>query len=225
MLSIFGMWLIAIIVKIPTPLATDVHPFQGETYCVVDFDLTFGAGSGRIYFKIVFVALYAVPFAVTFVFNIAIIAIMNRRGIPGNSVSDAACRRREKTNRKVLRMVLVVVAAFLICWSLYFILMVLRKNGIHVSCNVLYLRLLLAHFNAALTPFLYAIFSENYRQGFEEILSCHRLRCLRVSDRTNRDVKSDVNDISSRRRSSVNHLRSSVELRTLRFNSTDQLLN
>ena len=225
LLSIFGMWLIAIIVKIPTPLATDVHPFQGETYCVVDFDLTFGAGSGRIYFKIVFVALYAVPFAVTFVFNIAVIAIMNRRGIPGNSVSDAACRRREKTNRKVLRMVLVVVAAFLICWSLYFILIVLRKNGIHVSCNVLYLRLLLAHFNAALTPFLYAVFSENYRQGFEEILSCRWLRCHRVSDKTNRDVKPDVNDISSRRRSSVNHLRSSVELRTLRFNSTDQLLN
>ena len=121
LLSIFGVWLIAIIVKIPTPLATDVHPFQGETYCVVDFDLTFGTGSGRIYFKIVFVALYAVPFAVTFVFNIAIIiAIMHRRGIPGNSVSDAAYRRREKTNRKVMRMVLVVVAAFLICWSWYF---------------------------------------------------------------------------------------------------------
>ncbi|CAH3195089.1 unnamed protein product, partial [Porites evermanni] len=110
LLSIFGMWLIAIIVKIPTPLAT----YRCETYCVVDFDLTFGAGSGRIYFKIVFVALYAVPFAVTFVFNIAIIAIMNRRGIPGNSISDAACRRHEKTNRKVMRMVLVVVAAFLI---------------------------------------------------------------------------------------------------------------
>ena len=103
--------------------------------------------------------------------------------------------------------------------------MVLRKNGIHVSCYVLYLRLLLAHFNAALTPFPYAIFSENYRQGFEEILSCRWLRCHRVSDKTNMDVKSDVNDISSRRRSSVNHLRSSVELRTLRFNSTDQLLN
>lgn len=47
LLSIFGMWLIAIIVKIPTPLATDVHPFQGETYCVVDFDLTFGAGQAE----------------------------------------------------------------------------------------------------------------------------------------------------------------------------------
>ena len=39
------------------------------------------------------------------------------------------------------------------------------------SCNVLYIRLLVAHFNAALTPVLYAIFSEKYRQGFGEIFS------------------------------------------------------
>jgi len=49
--------------------------------------------------------------------------------------------------------------------------MVLRKNGVHVSCDVLYLRWLLAHFNNALTPWLYAMFSKNFRQGFGDLLS------------------------------------------------------
>ena len=164
-------WLISIGVKIPTLLATDLDEFEGEIYCIVDLDLTFGAGSGDIYFKFKVVVLYAIPFAITVGFNFAIIVTMNKRTIPGNTVANTNNRYHEKTNRKVISMVLIVVAAFLLCWSLYFVLMVLRQNNIQVPCNVLYLRLLLAHFNAALTPLLYAIFSENYRQGFGEIFS------------------------------------------------------
>lgn len=163
---ILATWLISIGVKVPTLLATDLDEFEGEIYCIVDLDLTFGAGSGEIYFKFKFVVLYAISFAVTVGLNFAIIVTMNKRTIPGNTVVHTNNRYHEKTNRKVIRMVLIVVAAFLLCWSLYFVLMVLRQNNIQVSCNVLYLRLLQTHFNAARTSLLYAIFSENYRQGF-----------------------------------------------------------
>ena len=228
LLFISAMWLVAITVEIPTLLATDLETFQGESYCVVDLDLAFGAGSGEIYFKFVFIVLYAIPFAVTCIFNIAIIAIMRRRDIPGDTISDACNRHREKTNRKVVRMVLVVVATFLLCWSLYFILMVLRENGIQVSCDVLYLRLLLAHFNAALTPLLYATFSENYRQGFGEILS--KLSC-RISIISRCDSMLDAVRTSSRQNYAINNLRTSIELKTLeapqyrQYGSTSQLLS
>ena len=165
------MWLIAISVRIPTIFATDLDEFQGKTYCIVDFDVTYGAGSGQIYFKIVFIVLYAVPFPVTVLLNSAIVVTMRKRRVPGNSFSEACNKHREKTNRRVMRMVLVVVLAFILSWSLYFILMVLRKNGVYVACDVLYLRLLLVHFNAALTPWLYEMFSENYCQGFGDIVS------------------------------------------------------
>ena len=101
----------------------------------------------------------------------------------------------------------------------------LRKNGIHVACNVLYLRLLLAHFNTALTPLLYVIFIENYRRGFGEILS--RLGCrgfiVSLSD-------SVVNAVRTSRRQSYalnncGHL--SIELKALgtsQNGSTSQLL-
>ena len=207
--SIFAMWLMATTVEIPTLLATDLEEFEGETYCIVDLDLTFETGSGEIYFKFVFIVLYGIPFAVTVILNFAIIVIILKRVIPGNTVAEARNRHFEKTNQKVIRMALVVVAAFLLCWSLYFILMVLRKNGIYVPCNVLYLRLLLAHFNTALTPLLYVIFSENYRQGFGEILS--RLGCrgfiASLSDSMVNAVRT-----SSRQSYALNNLRTSIEL-------------
>ena len=114
----------------PTLPATDLDEFQGKAYCIVNLDLVFGAGSGEIYFKFVLIVLYAIPFIVTVALNFAIIITMRKREIPGNTVPEACSSHREKTNRKVIRMVLFVVAAFLLCWSLYFTLMVLRKNAI-----------------------------------------------------------------------------------------------
>lgn len=206
---IFAMWVIAISVEIPTLLATDFDEYQGETYCMVDFDLTFGTGSGMIYFKFVFTVLYAIPFSITLVLNSAIIIAMSKRRIPGNDISGTSSRRREETNRKVVRMVLVVVSAFLLCWALYFIAMVLHQNGVRVPCDILYLRLLLVHFNAALTPWFYAMFSENYRRGFADILFKLGFRVFAVPK--NDSVRGNTTT-SSRQHSAVDQ---SLQLQTL----------
>lgn len=222
---ISAAWLIAISVKIPTLFASSLDEFQGKTYCIVDFDVTFGAGSGQIYFKFVFIALYAIPFLVTVLLNSAIVITMLKRRVPGYSLSEACNRQREETNRRVMRMVLVVVLAFLLCWSLYFVLMVLRKNGLHVPSDVLYLRLLLAHFNAALTPWLYAMFSENFRQGFEDILS--KLGRPVLFARQSDSVQC-TSTTSGRQNSAVDNFEACFELKTLgspHTGSTAQLLD
>ena len=222
---ISAAWLVAVSVKIPTLFTSDLVEFQGKTYCIVDFDLTFGAGSGQIYFKSVFIVLYAIPFFVTVLLNSAIVVTILKRRVPRYSLSEASNRQREETNRRVVRMVLVVVLAFLLCWSLYFVLMVLRKNGVHVSCDVLYLRLLLAHFNAALTPWLYAMFSENFRQGFGDVLS--KLECPVHFARQSDSVQC-TSTTSGRQNSAVDKFEASFELQTLgspHTGSTAQLLH
>ena len=144
--------------------------------------------------------------------NSGIVFTVLKRRVPRYSLSEASNRQREETNRRVIRMVLVVVLAFLLCWSLYFVLMVLRKNGVHVSCDVLYLRLLLAHFNAALTPWLYAMFSENFHQGFEDILS--KLECPVHFARQSDSVQC-TSTTSARQNSAVDKFEASFELQTL----------
>jgi len=99
---ISAAWLIAINVKIPTLFASRVAKFQGKTYCVVDFDVTFGSGSGQIYFKFVFIALYAIPLLVSVLLNSAIVVTMLKRKVPGQSLSEACNRQREETNRRVM---------------------------------------------------------------------------------------------------------------------------
>ena len=223
--AISAAWLIAISVKIPSLFASDLVEFQGKTYCIVDFDLTFGAGSGQIYFKFVFIVLYAIPFLITVLLNSAIVVTLLKRRVPGYSLSQACNRQKEETNRRVMRMVLIVVLAFLLCWSLYFVLMVLRKNGVQVSCDVLYLRLLMAHFNAALTPWLYAMFSENFRQGFGDILS--KLGCPAHFARQSDSVQC-TSTTSGRQNSAADKFEASFELQTLgspHTGSTVQLLD
>ena len=129
---------------------------------------------------------------------------------------------REETNRKVVRMVVVVVSTFLLCWSLYFILMVLRKNGVHVPCGILYLRLLLVHFNAALTPWLYVMFSENYRQGFADVLFKWGCRVFAAS--VNHPVE-DNTTTDSRQISATDQDFQLQTLPTSQCGSTTQLLN
>ena len=213
-------WLSAAVVRIPTLIATEFEEYNGDVYCLLDMDETFGSGSGRIYFRSVFIALYALPFSVILVLNTAIVVVMRKRKQPGNISSEAFIRRKEEINRKVLRMVLVVVGAFLICWSLYFVLMVLRQNDVHVSCDVLYIRLVLVHFNAALTPWIYAILSENYRRGFEEILS--KIGCKMFA------IPREAESASIWQNSTSRDSQLGVQLQNLKisqYGSTAQLLN
>ena len=64
--------------------------------------------------------LYGIPFAETVILNLAIIVTILKRDIPGNTVAEARNRHFEKTNRRVIRMTLVVVAAFLLCLAFIF---------------------------------------------------------------------------------------------------------
>lgn len=80
-------------------------------------------------------------------------------------------------------MVTAVVIAFLCCWLLYFIRLILFSYDVDVSCNVQFVRLFLAHSNSAINPCLYVAFSENYRCGVKMISSqlCSLQNCFRNS--------------------------------------------
>lgn len=100
--------------------------------------------------------------------------------------------------------------------------MVLRKNGVHVPCDVLYLRLLLVHFNAAVTPWLYAMFSENDRQGFADVLFKWGCRVFAAS--VNHPVE-DNTITNSRQISATDQDLQLQTLPTSQCGSTIQLLN
>ena len=167
-------WTISLAMRFPILLANRTVKSGEKIYCEFCLDGLFWSGSAMAYHKINLIGMYATPLGVMVFLYSATILTLRRRDRPGNSIATEATQPSELMNKKVSRMVLVVITAFLLCWLLYFIIAVMEAYKVSIPCNVFYIRLLLAHFNCALTPVLYAIFSENYRREYKNVL----LRCL-----------------------------------------------
>ena len=168
---IFFSWTASGVIRLPILLANKMTKEScGKSYCDLHLEDLFGAGSTVVYHKFNLIGMYATPLGVMVALYSATIFTLRRRNRPGNTTAAEATSLPEILNRKVSRMVLVVITAFLLCWLLYFIVAVMQSYEVSIPCNVLYVRLLLAHFNCALTPVLYAVFSENYNREFKNVL-------------------------------------------------------
>ena len=173
-------WLISSVMRIPILVANGTAVSCGKVYCKLFLDTVFWPGLSVAYHKINLIGMYATPLGVMIVLYSVTLFTLKRRDKPGNRITDETTQPAELVNKKVSRMVLVVLTAFIICWMLYFIIAVLESYKVNITCNVLYIRLLFAHFNCALTPVLYALFSENYKREFKNIFfACPCFRHLR----------------------------------------------
>ena len=178
-LLIMLMWLTASIFRFPLVYSVSLNNVDGKQHCYVQLDETFGNGTEKIYYFVNLLCLFAAPFLAILILYSAIIVTLKRRKLPKPNSAlriNSWQQRKEETTRKVLSMVTAVVIAFLCCWLLYFIRLILFSYDVDVSCNVQFVRLFLAHSNSAINPCLYVAFSENYRRGVKKIFS--QLCCL-----------------------------------------------
>ena len=147
---------------------------KGRWGCYLSFDEVFYKGAGKTYYKFTLIGLFAVPMSIIAVLYSAILISLKLRKVPREEVIGREQRRDALIQKKVLRMILIVVAAFVLCWLLFFVQRVLSSYNIPVrSCEVLFLRLIFAHLNSALNPSLYFLLNENFREGLKRLL----IRC------------------------------------------------
>lgn len=176
-------WLLALAFRIPTVYAVKTMTGKdGKLYCNLLLDVTFGDGVKQVYYHFNMIIIFSIPLLTIVILYSAIIVTLKRRKAPGltpenSSNNSEGFRRREVVKKKVLRLVSIVVIAFILCWFLYYVRLSMFAYGHNLPCDWLYLRLVLAHLNSALNPCLYAIFSENYRRGFKTILT--RVDCCK----------------------------------------------
>ena len=179
-LVIVLIWLAAILARLPRLLTLrTIRDKRGILLCestkpMNEFFKNPNANTIHdIFFKSAF---YALPLTVIASFHaMTIFKIRKRARSQGNGVQNIS-KCRERMNRNVFKMVLSVTLAFVVCWMAYF---VAKESVIQipVHCNVTFIRYLLAHLNSAITPCLYAVFSNKYRRGFVHIL---RRICCRL---------------------------------------------
>ncbi|XP_054154074.1 cholecystokinin receptor type A-like, partial [Oppia nitens] len=137
--------------------------------CLANFDPQFR----KIYYTFLFITFYLIPLLIIgwtcFCIARSLLRItgLNRQG---------SLRRQEVNRRKIGQMILIVVLAYTISWTPYFIVSIITQyqkvNFMHKH-NFYFTMLsinLFAFLNSGINPFIYAIMSTRFRNGFMKIL-------------------------------------------------------
>lgn len=192
---IAASWLSSIIVSGPQLYVLTITGAKGLAQCVENWGPLFDeATAPRNYTIALFVLLYALPLAVIAFLYTVIMLKLWRRKAPGQELTSNQ-ENKEKTNRKVLKMLVTVVIVFALSWlPLYVRMFVMFANSDRYVCGLPYdmdfLTLYLGHANSAVNPYIYVIFNENYRRGFKTVLLTRNRSSKSLSQSTSRKTRS-----------------------------------
>lgn len=160
-----GTWLVSLAARSPMFYGVKTVRFRsGELGCFWMHDLSFQTEEARrFYHEFMLVVFYGLPLAcITSLYTVIVIFLRRRQDLIDNNTRYLALA----TNRKVTKMILAVITAFLLCWLLYFLVIPLEEFwNVSFSCEVHFLRIFLGHVNSACNPIICLVFSENYRNG------------------------------------------------------------
>ena len=169
-------WLVALTLHCPYFYTFRVLSVGDSTLCVSTWEPAFETVSTqRLYAVILMVSLTLLPVALLVIFYALIATELLCKQIPGSQTNQER-QRREKENAKVLKQVVTVVALFICCIMPFTVLTFLALFVFQCGFPPTYLfaTKFIVHSNAALNPFIYFIFNDNYRRGFKEMFSARR---------------------------------------------------
>ena len=190
---IIAIWLLAAAFRFPV-LFIELREENGKLFCNLNLDHSFSKGASKTYYQTIMISIYIIPVLIIILCYICLIVSI-RRFKSARHLSTEERSSREARNRSMLRLIVIVISCFIMCWFLYSVIFVLDAYQVYISCELRFLRLVLAHSNSAITPCLYFIFSEHYREGLRKILKIWRRN---VPD--NREIKSSEELTMSRRK-------------------------
>ncbi|NXK95379.1 OPRD protein, partial [Formicarius rufipectus] len=158
----------------PPPPLTLLSPTDGMVLCTLQFP------DPPIYWDTVtkicvFIFAFLVPILViTICYGLMILRLKSVRLLSGS-------KEKDRNLRRITRMVLVVVAAFIICWTPIHIFVIVwtlvdidKKNPYVVAS--LHFCIALGYTNSSLNPVLYAFLDENFKRCFREFCLPFRAR-------------------------------------------------
>ncbi|XP_018422176.1 PREDICTED: somatostatin receptor type 4-like [Nanorana parkeri] len=85
----------------------------------------------------------------------------------------AGWQQRKKSEKKITRMVLMVVTVFVICWMPFYIVQLLNLFLPQMDSSINHISIILSYANSCANPILYGFFSDNFKRSFQRIV-CFR---------------------------------------------------
>ncbi|XP_059404119.1 somatostatin receptor type 2 [Carassius carassius] len=175
------VWVVSLVVNLPIVIysglitkpdgcfCTIVWPEPQETYYTTFMFYTFFLG-------------FFLPLMVICLCYLCIIIKVKSSGVRVSS------SKRRKSERRVTRMVSVVVAVFVFCWLPFYIFNVTSVTG--TISTTPFLRsmfafvVVLGYANSCANPILYAFLSENFKKSFQNVLCLKKASALDEAERT-----------------------------------------
>nr|XP_012606291.1 delta-type opioid receptor isoform X3 [Microcebus murinus] len=161
------IWVLASGVGVPIMVMAVTRPRDGTVVCMLQFP------SPSWYWDTVtkicvFLFAFVVPILViTVCYGLMLLRLRSVRLLSGSKEKDRSLRR-------ITRMVLVVVGAFVVCWAPIHIFVIVwtlvdidRRDPLVVAA--LHLCIALGYANSSLNPVLYAFLDENFKRCFRQL--------------------------------------------------------
>ena len=154
------------------------------------------------FYMYLFLLSYLVPLLVISVLYGMVCRELWRRKMPG-MISSETEQRHDAMKRKVVRTLVIVTAAFALCWlpSQTYHLIFAFNNDLHRSLPryVMFVCFWFGHANSALNPWLYMLLSDKFRKPLREIFLGRYSTVRHRSFRTQSSTRyTSVRDSSSR---------------------------
>ncbi len=168
------IWLFNILACIPMFFLSRVkHMWHGSVgeYCTEYFETD---AVRRAYTLTLFIAYYVIPlFIIVVCYCLMTLSLKakGQRDKPGR-----AAEANQSRNRKIARLVMVVVATFALCWGPIHLVHLQTDLGTPEYSNIFYIIKIVAHClsyaNSAINPIIYSFMSKSFRQSFREACCC-----------------------------------------------------
>ena len=172
--SIAAIWFSAVAIALPLFIYTEVTAGDGGMYFCNEH---WSNPDQPLYYTTAFVACaYFLPLVVISVAYTLVGVKLWTRELPGQQTLEAQ-KKLHETARKATLMLVTVVVVFALCWFpfqvrevlLYYNPRAISKMSVRFQVVLPWI----GFSSSAINPFLYVVFSENYRREFQGILCCY----------------------------------------------------
>lgn len=177
-ITISLVWFNAVLLHSPYFYIYRIYVRDGKAYCLLNWSPPFPDDNQaqKIYFVLLYIFLFILPLCTIASLYSAVILRLKRHQVPGQHLNENARKLREKRNRAVLQLSVVIVIVFVLCWTpftTYAFLKFFKWNlPFCGSQHTVFIVYFVAHSISAINPCVYFLFSSSYRQGLKEVFSC-----------------------------------------------------
>ncbi|XP_074081727.1 somatostatin receptor type 4 [Macrotis lagotis] len=162
-----GVWLASLLVTLPITIFADTKPTRGGQAVACNLHWPHPAWSA-VFVVYTFLLGFLLPVLAIGLCYLLIVGKMRAVAL------RAGWQQRRRSEKKITRLVLMVVAVFVLCWMPFYVVQLLNLFVPSLDATANHVSLILSYANSCANPILYGFLSDNFRRSFQRVLC---LRC------------------------------------------------